>query len=1336
FSTILAAADNQQLTLAAGNILTLEDGGTVNLTPFLDNTDNQQITAFSLDNTSNELTLTLEDGGTQTVDFSTILAAADNQQLTLAAGNILTLEDGGTVNLTPFLDNTDNQQITAFSLDNTSNELTLTLEDGGTQTVDFSTILAAADNQQLTLAAGNILTLEDGGTVNLTPFLDNTDNQQITAFSLDGATNILTLTLEDGGTQTVNLNGLVGTDDQTAAEVSYDGTTSGLTATNVQDAIDAINTAAGTVALADNGDGTYTFTDAAGGTTTISDTSISTLVNNGDATFTYTDETGTPVTINLISGDANNNIIAGSDGGLYLNVASVAIAETITNLTDVGDGTVTYVNENGVTQKVNKADLTDNGNGTYTFTNGDGTDVILDTRADSNPYDGTTSGLTATNVQDAIDQLASGSTDDQQLTLAAGNILTLEDGGTVNLTPFLDNTDNQQITAFSLDNTSNELTLTLEDGGTQTVDFSTILAAADNQQLTLAAGNILTLEDGGTVNLTPFLDNTDNQQITAFSLDNTSNELTLTLEDGGTQTVDFSTILAAADNQQLTLAAGNILTLEDGGTVNLTPFLDNTDNQQITAFSLDNTSNELTLTLEDGGTQTVDFSTILAAADNQQLTLAAGNILTLEDGGTVNLTPFLDNTDNQQITAFSLDNTSNELTLTLEDGGTQTVDFSTILAAADNQQLTLAAGNILTLEDGGTVNLTPFLDNTDNQQITAFSLDNTSNELTLTLEDGGTQTVDFSTILAAADNQQLTLAAGNILTLEDGGTVNLTPFLDNTDNQQITAFSLDNTSNELTLTLEDGGTQTVDFSTILAAADNQQLTLAAGNILTLEDGGTVNLTPFLDNTDNQQITAFSLDGATNILTLTLEDGGTQTVNLNGLVGTDDQTAAEVSYDGTTSGLTATNVQDAIDAINTAAGTVALADNGDGTYTFTDAAGGTTTISDTSISTLVNNGDATFTYTDETGTPVTINLISGDANNNIIAGSDGGLYLNVASVAIAETITNLTDVGDGTVTYVNENGVTQKVNKADLTDNGNGTYTFTNGDGTDVILDTRADSNPYDGTTSGLTATNVQDAIDQLASGSTDDQQLTLAAGNILTLEDGGTVNLTPFLDNTDNQQITAFSLDGATNILTLTLEDGGTQTVNLNGLVGTDDQTAAEVSIADTAGNFTAGDVEGALAELALGSTDNQQLTLAAGNILTLEDGGTVNLTPFLDNTDNQQITAFSLDNTSNELTLTLEDGGTQTVDFSTILAAADNQQLTLAAGNILTLEDGGTVNLTPFLDNTDNQQITAFSLDNTSNELTLTLEDGGTQTVDFSTILAAADNQQLTLAAGNILTL
>ena len=44
----------------------------------------------------------------------------------------------------------------------------------------------------------------------------------------------------------------------------------------------------------------------------------------------------------------------------------------------------------------------------------------------------------------------------------------------------------------------------------------------------------------------------------------------------------------------------------------------------------------------------------------------------------------------------------------------------------------------------------------------------------------------------------------------------------------------------------------------------------------------------------------------------------------------------------------------------------------------------------------------------------------------------------------------------------------------------------------------------------------------------------------------GEVDLTPYLDNTDDQKITDFSLSGTT--LTLTLEDGGTKTVEMNSL--------------------------------------------------------------------------------------------------------------------------------------------------------------------------------------------
>ncbi len=72
-------------------------------------------------------------------------------------------------------------------------------------------------------------------------------------------------------------------------------------------------------------------------------------------------------------------------------------------------------------------------------------------------------------------------------------------------------------------------------------------------------------------------------------------------------------------------------------------------------------------------------------------------------------------------------------------------------------------------------------------------------------------------------------------------------------------------------------------------------------------------------------------------------------------------------------------------------------------------------------------------------------------------------------------------------------------------------------------------------------------LDAVAASSTDDQTLSLT-GNTLTLENGGTVDLTSYLDNTDGQTITDFSLSG--NILSLTLSGGNTQTVDLSSIAG------------------------------------------------------------------------------------------------------------------------------------------------------------------------------------------
>ncbi len=1211
----------------------------------------------------------------------------------------------------------DNQNIENLGL--AGNILTVGIEDGTSQTVDLSYLDNSGTDDQALSLSGNTLTLEDGGTVDLSPYLDDTDNQTVTDFNL-AVGDILTITLEDGNTRTVDLSSLnnSGTDDQTAAEVNYDNTVSGLAAAEVQSAIDEL--AAGstddqnisgsglsgtdlTIGI-ENGtnevvdlsslvgtDDQDLSTDGTAGNISIEDgNSISLNVNDADSdpgneyntaigtttgNLEITDNGGT-LSTSLISSDANNDLAAGTDGALYLNVASVTISETITNLTDTNDGFVTYTNESGAAQKVAKANITDNGNGTYTFTNNDGSDVLLDTRASSNLYDNTTSGLTATDTQAALDELSAGSTDDQNLTLSgtdlsiedgnsvdlsgfvssddqalslSGNTLTLEDGGTVDLSSYLDNTDDQAITDFSLDGTTNILTLTLEDGGTQTVDLSGFVST-DDQQLTLAA-NTLALEDGGTVDLIGYLDNTDDQNIENLglagniltvgieggtaqtvdlsALDNSGTDdqnisgsglsgtdLTIGIENGTNETVDLSS-LVGTDDQTISLS-GNTLTLEDGGTVDLSPYLDNTDDQAITDFSLDGTTNILTLTLEDGGTQTVDLSGFVS-------------------------------TDNQNISGSGLSGT--DLTIGIENGTSETVDLSS-LVGTDDQQLTLAT-NTLTLEDGGTVDLSGYLDNTDAQNISGSGLSGT--DLTIGIENGTNETVDLSS-LVGTDDQALSLS-GNTLTLEDGGTVDLSGYLDNTDDQAITEFSLDGTTNILTLTLEDGGTQTVDLSGFVSSDDQNIENLGlAGNILTVGiEGGTAQTVDLsaLDNsgTDDQNISGSGLSGTD--LTIGIENGTSETVDLSSLVGTDDQ---GLSLSGNTLTLEDGGTVDLSGFVSTDDQALSLSGN---TLTLED--GGTVDLSG---------------YLDNTDDQNIENL--GLAGNILTVGIEGGTAQTVDLSAL-------------------DNSGTDDQNLAGASLNASNILQIDIEDGTSATVDLSA-----------------------LNDSGTDDQALSLS-GNTLTLEDGGTVDLAPYLDNTDDQAITDFSLDGTTNILTLTLEDGGTQTVDLSGFVSSDDQNIENLGLA---GNILTVGIEGGTAQtvdlsaLDNSGSDDQNISGSglSGTDLTIgiENGTneTVDLSSLV-GTDNQQLTLATN-------TLALEDGGT--VDLSGYLDNTDDQALSLS-GNTLALEDGGTVDLIGYLDNTDDQNIENLGL--AGNILTVGIEGGTAQTVDLSALDNSGSDDQ-----------
>lgn len=167
-------------------------------------------------------------------------------------------------------------------------------------------------------------------------------------------------------------------------------------------------------------------------------------------------------------------------------------------------------------------------------------------------------------------------------------------------------------------------------------------------------------------------------------------------------------------------------------------------------------------------------------------------------------------TDDQTVDTFQLN--GNNLELSLEDDGVavNTVDLSGYLDNTDNQDLSLTGNTLSLTNDATTVDLSGYLDNTDNQDISGSTLVGT--DLTIGISGGASEVVDLSSLDdSGTDDQQISLA-GNTLSLEDGGSVDLSGYLDNTD-EQLLGFALNN--NTLTLVITDGNTLMIDFTPML-----------------------------------------------------------------------------------------------------------------------------------------------------------------------------------------------------------------------------------------------------------------------------------------------------------------------------------------------------------------------------------------------------------------------------------------------------------------------------------------------------------------------------------------
>ncbi|MEK6782754.1 MAG: hypothetical protein AABY93_13720 [Bacteroidota bacterium] len=425
----------------------------------------------------------------------------------------------------------------------------------------------------------------------------------------------------------------------------------------------------------------------------------------------------------------------------------------------------------------------------------------------------------------------------QDLNLLSNNLkITNNNVATIiNLAPYLDNTDKQNLTLTGAD-------LSIENGNA--VNLSSV--NTDNQNLSLT-GSSLAISNGNNVSLAPFLDNTDSQTIAIQSINTDTRNISIS----GGNNLNFS--VADNDNsitneiQMLTKTGTQISLSDGGGSVTLN---DDSNTNEIQLLS--KTGGQISLSSGGGVVTIVDDSDTNELQDLSR----SGNTLSLSgDVTSVDLSPYLDNTDSQALSTQSVD--ANTRSIAITGGNTINVDVRDADANATNEIQDLSiSGNILSLSsDATTVNLATYLDNTDNQDLSL-----TGNTLSLT---------------------------------NDATTINLSTYLDNTDSQTLSTQSVD--ANTRSIAITGGNTVNVDVRDADASITNEIQNLGnsvSGTQRTITISGGTSTT--IDVADNDNDATNELQNLNQVLTRGRDAGGIQIQNLGAPVaGTDGTTKSYV-----------------------------------------------------------------------------------------------------------------------------------------------------------------------------------------------------------------------------------------------------------------------------------------------------------------------------------------------------------------------------------------------------------------------------------------------------------
>ena len=328
------------------------------------------------------------------------------------------------------------------------------------------------------------------------------------------------------------------------------------------------------------------------------------------------------------------------------------------------------------------------------------------------------------------------------------------------------------------------------------------------------------------------------------------------------------------NNNELSISKGNTVVLEDNSATN----------ELITTISLNGSLLEIT---DAGGTKTADL-TSLEGLDNsitneiQDLQLV-GNNLTITNNGTpttIDLSPYLDNT-NTQLTEAEVDGfVSNNGFLTTEVDGSVTNEIQDISSSGAAGNITLSSGSTLTLNvDDADASIT--------NEIQDLNL--TGDNLTIT-NNGSATTIDLSGYLDDT-NTQLTEAEVDGFVSNNGY---LTTEIDGSVTNEIQDISSSGAAGNITLSSGSTLTLNVDDADANITNEIQDLNLTGDNLTITNNGSatTIDLSGYLDDT-NTQLTEAEVDAyANNNGYLTSESNsfattGGVTSNSPGTISTDD-----------------------------------------------------------------------------------------------------------------------------------------------------------------------------------------------------------------------------------------------------------------------------------------------------------------------------------------------------------------------------------------------------------------------------------------------------------------